>query len=103
MTAYQVPEETAAPILGCYTKGWLVKYIDGLPQMTREAGAHLVLLPTAAGYIIGSGTAADGFGYTVTFVPDASGRMHLRITDPANNNSLVDDAPRCRSDAAASN
>jgi CubicO group peptidase (beta-lactamase class C family) len=91
VTAWYVPRHEVSPFLGCYAKGWKVEYLDGLPFLTRTDGFHLVLLPTAKGYRIGSGTEGDGFGKAVAFVRDFYGQVHLRITDPADNDSLVDD------------
>jgi CubicO group peptidase (beta-lactamase class C family) len=91
VTGYSVPRRKVAPFLGDYAKGWRVEYADGLPIMTRKAGASLVLLPTVDQYVIASGTEAGGFGDRVQFVMGNAGRPHLVISDAS---GTVDDLPR---------
>lgn len=98
ITAYQVPEETIAPFLGRYEKGWTVQHIDGVPMVTRTDGVQWVLLPTADGYRVCSTTYSNGFQDAVAFVTDTGGQVHMQITNPNENNALVDQVSRLSPD-----
>jgi hypothetical protein len=57
-----VERADVTPYLGAYEKGWRVAYHrrDQMLWLTRRNDYQLVLLPTAAGYLIGSGNEASG-------------------------------------------
>jgi CubicO group peptidase (beta-lactamase class C family) len=82
VTSWTVRRADVAPYLGAYDKGWRVAYRhhDHTLWLTRRSGYRLVLLPTAAGYLIGSGYEESGLGMLVTFATGEDGTMRMTMT-----------------------
>jgi hypothetical protein len=82
VTSWTVKRADVTPYLGTYDKGWRVDYPhhDHMLWLTRRSGYRSVLLPTAAGYLIGSGNESSGLGTLVTFARDDDGTMRMTLT-----------------------